>query len=273
MNEKKWKRFMQSEMEKEMREIDAILDGMNKDPQTRDAGMPEEIYDKLMGKIHKEQEAQNRLSEDEKELIRLGMVYKRTRKWAKVLVPVVAVVGAMVISVTCMGGPTKVVEKVKGMLEGRERINTDGEGGDRVDEIEVASEAAAYQKIEDEFGFVPVKLYYLPEGMEFIDFSLMDNSQSVCLGYQSEKQESIVYTIFPNYRTSSTGRDVEDEVIDEYEKVVQDITINVKKYEVENKQSNRYKASFEYKNVYYFLEINNVDSKEVDNIIENLYFN
>ena len=273
MNEKKWKRFMQSEMEKEMREIDAILDGMNKDPQTRDAGMPEEIYDKLMGKIHKEQEAQNRLSEDEKELIRLGMVYKRTRKWAKVLVPVVAVVGAMVISVTCMGGPTKVVEKVKGMLEGRERINTDGEGGDRVDEIEVASEAAAYQKIEDEFGFVPVKLYYLPEGVGFKEIILTDAAQSIYLNYAGGNNETLIYSIYPNYRTSSIGRDVEDEAIDEYEKVVQDITISVKKYEVEGNQSNRYIAQYEYKNVYYVLRINDVADKEVEKIVENLYFN
>ena len=273
MNEEKWKRFMKNEMEKEMQEIDAILEEMNQDPEMRDMVAPEEIHDKLFATIHKGQDEQERLSEDEKELIRLGMVYKKTRKWAKVLVPLVAVVGAMVISVTCMGGPTKVVEKVKGMLESRERINTDGEDGDRVDPIEVSSETAAYQKIEDTFGFRPVELVYLPDGMEFIDISIVDNSQSVCLGYEGGKQESIVYTIFPNYRTGSIGRDVEDEASDKYEKVVKDVTISVKKYTIEENQSNRYKASFEYQNVYYFLEINNIESQEVDKIIEHLYFN
>ena len=186
--------------------------------------------------------------------------------------PLVAVVGAMVISVTCMGGPTKVVEKVKGMLEGREQLNNDSED-DRTKVIITISEVEAYQKIEDEFGFYPVRLDYLPEGIEFMDISLIDNAQSICLGYEGAKQNSIVYTIFPNYRTGSIGRDVEDEASDQYEKIVHDVTISVKKYTIEENKSNRYKASFEYRKVYYFLEINNVESQEVEKIIENLYFN
>ena len=272
MNEEKWKRFMKNEMEKEMQEIDAILEEMNQDPEMRDMVAPEEIHDKLFATIHKGQDEQERLSEDEKELIRLGMVYKKTRKWAKVLVPLVAVVGAMVISVTCMGGPTKVVEKVKGMLEGREQLNNDSED-DRTKEIITISEVEAYQKIEDEFGFVPVKLYYLLEGMEFKDIGLADDSQSVYLGYAGKNQETIVYSIYPNYRTGSIGRDVEDDAIDEYEKVVNDVTINIKKYLVEEDQSNRYIAQFEYQNVYYVLRINGVADTEVKKIIENLYFN
>lgn len=272
MNEEKWKQFMQNEMEKEMQEIDAILEEMNQDPNMRDVVAPEEIHEKLFEQIHKGQE-EERLSEDEKELIRLGMVYKKTRKWAKVLVPLVAIVGAMVVSVTCMGGPTKVVEKVKGMLESRERINTDGEDGDRVDEIEVSSETAAYQKIEDEFGFYPVRLDYLPDGIEFDEMEILDNAQNIYIGYEGKNKETLIYSIYPNYRTGSIGRDVEDDVIDEYEKVVRDTTINIKKYLVEENQSNRYKASFEYKNVFYFLDINYIDSQEVEKIIENLYFN
>ena len=272
MNEEKWKQFMQKEMEKEMQEIDAILEEMNQDPNMRDVIAPEGIHEKLFEQIHEGQE-EDRLSEDEKELIRLGMVYKKTRKWAKVLVPLVAIVGAMVVSVTCMGGPTKVVEKVKGMLESRERINTDGEDGDRVDEIEVSSETAAYQKIEDEFGFRPVELVYLPDGMVFKDFGFTGNAQNVYMGYAGEGQETIVYSIYPNYRTGSTGRDVEDEVIEEYEKVVHDITINVKKYFVEENQSSRYIAQFEYQNVYYVLRINSVAEAEAEKIVENLYFN
>ena len=273
MNEEKWKRFMKNEMEKEMQEIDAILDGMNQDPKMRDLIAPEAIHENLFEQIHKGQEELDRLSEDEKELIRLGMVYKKTRKWAKVLVPLVAIVGAMVVSVTCMGGPTKVVEKVKGMLEGRERINTDGEDGDRVDEIEVSSEVAAYQKIEDTFDFRPVELVYFPDGIIFKEIIVVESAQSVYLNYAGENQETIVYSIYPNYRTGSVGRDVEDEVIDEYEKVVNDVTISVKKYKVEDNQANRYIAQFEYQNVYYVLRMNGVADTEVGKIIENLYFN
>lgn len=271
MNEEKWKQFMQKEMEKEMQEIDAILEEMNQDPNMRDVIAPEGIHEKLFEQIHEGQE-EDRLSEDEKELIRLGMVYKKTRKWAKVLVPLVAIVGAMVVSVTCMGGPTKVVEKVKGMLEGREQLNNDSEDG-RTEEIITVSEVEAYQKIEDEFGFYPVRLDYLPDGIEFKEIILTGAAQSIYLNYAGEKEETIVYSIYPNYRTGSVGRDVEDEAIDEYEKVVHDITINVKKYFVEEDQCNRYIAQYEYKNVYYVLRINDVEDTEVEKIVGNLYFN
>ena len=272
MNEEKWKRFMKNEMEKEMQEIDAILEEMNQDPEMRDMVAPEEIHDKLFATIHKGQDEQDRLSEDEKELIRLGMVYKKTRKWAKVLVPLVAVVGAMVISVTCMGGPKRAMEKLGRLIGDREQeyMNTDD---DRTDEIEVVTEAEAYQKIENVFGFYPVRLDYLPDGILFKEIIITDAAQSIYINYAGKNEETIVYSIYPNYRTGSVGRDVEDEAIDEYEKVVRDITINIRKYFVEEDQSYRYKANFEYQNVYYILEINSVESQEVDKIIENLYFN
>ncbi len=272
MNEEKWKQFMQNEMDKEMQEIDAILDEMNQDPNMRDLVAPEEMHDKLFAQIRKDQEEQERLSEDEKELIRLGMVYKKTRKWAKVLVPLVAIVGAMVVSVTCMGGPKRAMEKFGRLIGDREQeyMNTDDE---RTDEIEVVTEADAYQKIEDEFGFLPVKLYYLPKGMEFKEILLTDAAQSIYLNYAGENQETVVYSIYPNYRAGSVGRDVEDEVIDEYEKVVHDVTISVKKYLVEENQANRYIALFEYQNAYYVLRINGVADTEVGKIVENLYFN
>ena len=65
----------------------------------------------------------------------------------------------------------------------------------------------------------------------------------------------------------------DEELLDEYEKVVNDVTISIKKYLVEESQQSRYKMSFEYQNVYYLLEINNLENKEVEKIIENLFYN
>lgn len=272
MDDKKWKEFIQREMDKEMEEIEGVLEKINNDPVMREWKAPEGLRDGLFEQIHAKEAEKSRLSDDEKELIRLGMVYKKRRKYHKLLVLAAAVVCALAVGVTSIGGPKKVIEKVQGMLESRERINNDTNEDGRVDEIEVASEAEAYQKIEDEFGFAPVKLFYLPEGMEFKSITMAEGAQYAYLCYVNENEDTIVYSIYPNYRTSSIGRDVEDEIIDESEKVIHDVTVSIKKYEIEENQSNRYKITFEYQNVYYFLETNHLESGEVEKIVDNFYF-
>ena len=272
MSDKKWKEFIQREMDKEMEEIEGVLEKINNDPVMREWKAPEGLHDQLFEQIRENQAEKARLSDDEKELIRLGMVYKKRRKWNKLLVLAAAVVCALAVGVTSIGGPKKVIEKVQGMIEGREQIHNDSED-DRTKDIKTISEVEAYQKIEDEFGFRPVELVYLPVGIEFEDIDFTDKAQNVCMGYCGENEETIVYTIYPNYRTGSIGRDVEDEIVDEYEKVVSDTTIGIKEYLIAENQKSRYKVSFEYQKVHYFLEMNNIEKQEVEKIIENLYFN
>ena len=273
MDDKKWKEFIQREMDKEMEEIEGVLEKINNDPVMREWKAPEGLRDGLFEQIHAKEAEKSRLSDDEKELIRLGMVYKKRRKWNKLLVLAAAVVCALAVGVTSIGGPKKVIEKVQGMLESRERINNDTNEDGRVDEIEVASEAEAYQKIEDEFGFRPVELVYLPDGMVFKELFITETTNDADMCYVGDNEESIVYSIYPNFRTGSISHDVEDDLMDKYEKVVQDVTISVKKYSIEGNQLSRYKVSFEYQNVYYFLEINNLEEQAVEKIVEKLYFN
>ena len=270
MSDKKWKQFLQKEMDKELEEIDGILEEMNQDPKMRDLVAPEEIHDKLFAQIRESQVEKDRLSDDEKELIRLGMVYKKRRKWNKYIVLIAAVVCALAVGVTSMGGPDRVMEKFGRIIGDREQdyMNTDDE---RTDEIEVVSEAEAYQKIEDEFGFYPVRLDYMPRGMEFEEIIFAEGAQYIYLCYEGKNENAIAYFIYPNYRTGSLGQDVEDELIDEYDKVVKDITISIKEYSIENNQTSRYIISYEYKNIFYTLEINNIEESEVEKIIENLY--
>lgn len=271
MSEKKWKEFIQREMDKELEEIEGVLEKINNDPVMREWKAPDGLHDKVLEQIRESQADTERLSDDEKELIRLGMVYKKRRKWNKLLVLAAAVVCALAVGVTSIGGPKKVIEKVQGMIEGREQIHNDSED-DRTKDIKTISEVEAYQKIEDEFGFLPVKLYYMPEGIEFDGMTLAEGTQNVSLCYVGQNEEAITYTIFPNYRTGSIGRDVEDTLINEYEKVVQDNTINVKKYQIENSQASRHIIQYEYQEVYYVLRVSDVSDKEVEKIVENLFF-
>lgn len=271
MNGKRWKRFLKNEMDKEMQEIDSILEEMENNPDTKGLQAPDTMWDGLAAKIQAAQESEKRLTDEEQELIRLGMVYKKRKKWNKVVVLAAAVICMLAIGVTSMGGPSKVVQKVQGMLDGKEQFNTDSSDG-RTKEITSVSEVEAYEKIEDDFGFYPVSLDYLPDGMEFTSIISADDAQYVYMSYVGEDEESMIYSIYPNYRIGSIGRDVEDTLLDEYEKVVQNNVITVKKYLVEDNQATRYKIHYEYENVYYILELNNVIDTEVKKIIENLYF-
>ena len=227
MSDKKWKEFIQREMDKELEEIEGVLEKINNDPVMREWKAPEGLHDQLFEQIRENQAEKARLSDDEKELIRLGMVYKKRRKWNKLLVLAAAVVCALAVGVTSIGGPKKVIEKVQGMIEGREQIHNDSED-DRTKGVETISEVEAYEKIEEDFGFYPVRLDYLPNGMEFEEIIITESAQNIYLNYMGDNEETLIYFIYPNYRTGSLGQYVEDTLVDEYDKVVHDVTINVK---------------------------------------------
>lgn len=272
MSEKKWKEFIQREMDKELEEIEGVLEKINNDPVMREWKAPDGLHDKVLEQIRESQADTERLSDDEKELIRLGMVYKKRRKWNKLLVLAAAVVCALAVGVTSIGGPKKVIEKFGWNIGDREQTNIDTDD-ERVKKPDVVSEAEAYDKIENEFGFRPVELAYLPDGIEFDEIIMTEGAENIYLNYVGDNEETIIYFIYPNYRTGFIGRDVEDKLINEYEKVVSDNTISIKEYLIEENQESRYKVSFEYQNVYYYLEIHNVEKQEVEKIIENLFFN
>lgn len=272
MSDKKWKEFIQREMDKEMEEIEGVLEKINNDPVMREWKAPEGLHDQLFEQIRENQAEKARLSDDEKELIRLGMVYKKRRKWNKLLVLAAAVVCALAVGVTSIGGPKKVIEKFGWNIGDREQTNIDTDD-ERIKEPDVVTEAEAYEKIEDEFGFYPVRLDYLPDGMVFKDMFITESTKDADFCYVGDNEESITYSIFTNYRAGSIGRDVEDKLIEELEKVVKDTTINVKKYLIEGEQISRYIIQFEYQNVYYVLRISNVEEVEVNKILENLFFN
>ena len=272
MDDKKWKEFIQREMDKEMDEIEGVLEKINNDPVMREWKAPEGLRDGLFEQIHAKEAEKSRLSDDEKELIRLGMVYKKRRKWNKLLVLVAAVVCALAVGVTSIGGPKRVFEKFGWNIGDREQTNIDTDD-DRINKPDVVTEAEAYEMVEDEFGFYPVAFDYLPAGIEFDEMIITEGAQNAYLNYVGDNRETIIYFMYPNYRTGSIGRDVEDKLIDEYEKVVSDVTISIKEYIIEENQTSRYIAQFEYQNVYYVLRMNNVEEIEVNKIVENLHFN
>lgn len=266
----KMRRFIQMEADKD---AESIAEEVRRDPDLQNVKAPDAIRDNLFAQIreHEAKKIYATLSEEDKELIELGKVYKRRRKWKKWYVLAAVLILAMMFGVTSMGGPEKVVEKVKWMLGGHEQTNVDSDDK-RLKDLDGITEVEAYQQIEDEFGFFPVKLFYLPEGMEFQESVISKEAQTVYMMYEKKDESAISFVIIPNHRVGSTGNDKEDTLLEEYTKEVGNNIINIKHYYIEDNGDWRWSAEFEYQNVYYFLNMYNINELEMEKIIENLYF-
>ena len=271
LDDEKLKRILQDDMNKE---AEQILEAVEKDPLARDAVAPEGIYDKVMQQI-KEHEAKQQtpdneamLSAEQKELIRLGKIYKKKRSMRKYYVAGFAAVMAMAIGLTSFGGPKKVFTEVKRFVSGKSQVVTNTNDGDFLEEI--SSEEEAYQEIEDKFGFYPVRMYYLPDGMDFVEAVVDEKKQSAHLCYLDSEDRSISYRIVTNYRTGSMGMDVEDKLLQEYEYVQDEITMKVKEFLVEEEEIRRWEVSFVYKEHHYMLMLMGLEEGEINKILKNL---
>ena len=157
---KKWKAMFQQELKEDAKRI---MEEVNRDPNLKDVEAPQEIHTKLMQQIREYEDAKNpvdeRLTVEERELIRLGMVYKRTRRWTRYVVIAAAVVTMLAVGITSVGGPKKVIEVVREMVSERERMKVNIDK-DRIDEQKVKGEYEAYLKIEETFKTKSVSLFF-----------------------------------------------------------------------------------------------------------------
>lgn len=267
MDDDKLKKLLQEDMEVDM---ENILEAVSSDPSLKDVVAPEEIHNKLFEQI-REDEVER--TDEENELIRLGKIYKKKRSRRKYWVLAAAVLCAFALGITSFGGAEKVFEKLERVLDGRKQtvINNDDSGEDSFSE-EIATEEEAYQKIEDEFGVYPVRVLFLPEGMEFVEFVMEKELQVAQLIYENNEGKTIVYKIATQNRTSSYGTDIEDRLIKEATIEYEDCLIDIKEFEAKGNEFSRWVVEFAYKDVQYFLQIMDMEEEEMKKIVENLYF-
>lgn len=240
-----------------------IMEEINSDPDLRDVTVPSGMHDRISEAI--------REHEEEKELIRLGRRYKRKCKYRKYIVLVATLVLAFAFGITSMGGADRLFTRVSWILAGREQTNVDSDDGG-VMTAETSDEEEVYEKIEDMFGFYPIKLHYLPEGVVFKEASIGDKTQEMVMVYGQDEDANIVYYIKPNYRSGSYGIDVEDELLDRYSIEVQNVELHVRKYQVKETQTERWSAQFMYEDVGYFLIVSNIGQEELEKVLESLKF-
>ena len=185
----------------------------------------------------------------------------------KYLVLAAALVCVMAFGITSIGDSEKIFGTFKRDVLDREQVQVNSED---IKPIETVVEQEIYQQIEDEFGFLPVKLDYLPEGVELIEADISEEIQYAYMMY-GEEILNISYQIRPHYRESSWGKDIEDELVEESEIMVNDVEIYLKKYRVID-GTERWLVGFEYKDTSYSILLMNLKQEEVTNIINGLYF-
>lgn len=263
-----WREIIAAAIE---READEILDEVNSDPSLKDVQAPEEIHDKLFEQIreYEKQKIYDQLTEEDRELIQLGKVYKKKRTIGRYVVVALAVVAVLALGSVSMGEGESIPEVISRIFAGREQEVIDF-GEESL--FTYNEEGEVFEKIEKTFGILPVKLAYLPENTVFYEGTFSADMQSANLIYEIQNQSSIIYVIWPDYRKGTIGTDVEDKKIKEYLIQVDDVDVNVKQYVVEETGNYKWSVRFIYNDVLYFLRITNMEQDEVEKIVNNLHF-
>lgn len=278
--------------ENEFIDEEKIIKEISADPALEHVKAPKGMKDSVMKKIQEHERAAvyDRLSEEDKEAMRLGkellarrnagenaedsglgkaFTSKKGRLKKKAYVFVAAaVVMLMACGVTCMGGPKHMSQMVDEMFAGRNQVNMDS----GKDDIKTTNndEEEFYQNVTDEFGFEPVRLLYKPIGMDFSDAQVDGDMQTAYISYLYNGK-NINYTIVVDYRRSSLKFDIEDPLLEEYTVSLDETDVQIKKYFIEDSKEIECYAQFFYKdNKYIIMGI--IDPKDFEDIIKHLKF-
>lgn len=228
----------------------------------------EDLYANMSEEDKKALEIGRRIMEEEaKEEFRVKIVRKK-RRFRMYIGLAAALVLAMAVGVTSLGGPERIIQMVTQMVGGREveKINSSEDNLIIVGE----DEEKAYQEIKDEFGVEPVKITRGPVGMIFQQIELDKQIQLAELGYDY-KGENIKYFINASFSDTSWGIDIEDDKTSEYIIEKNNCEIRIKEYQTIKTQTKRYSADFKYQGLEYFL-IGTMNKEEFEIIINSLVF-
>ncbi len=195
-----------------------------------------------------------------------GTVLKKKKRGRVYIGLVAALVSALAIGVTSLGGAERVIMMVTQMVGDREveKINSSDENLVMGRE----NEEEAYQKVSEEFGVEPVRIMYKTNKMEFEKMEFDEKTQTAELYYKYDKSR-VAFWINASYVDTSWGIDVEDKIIDETETVIRGCKIGIKKYNVSKSNIHKYSAKFEYRGLEYYL-IGVLEEEDFYNIIEHL---
>lgn len=227
----------------------------------------EDLYANMSEEDKKALEIGRRIMEEEaKEEFRVKIVRKK-RRFRMYIGLAAALVLAMAVGVTSMGGPERIIRMLTQMVGDREVVQVDSSEKNLI--IVQENEEEAYQEIFEEFGIEPVRIMYKTGDMKFDKMEFDKKIQVAELSYENNNGK-IVYLVNASYKDGSWGIDIEETVENVYDIEVDGCAIRMKEYQI-NSESKRCSAKFKYKGLEYFL-IGDMNIEDFEKIINNLYF-
>ena len=204
----------------------------------------EKVYAQLTEEDRKALELGKEVMRQQEEKTAEKKVVHKKKRLRGYLVIAAALVLAMALGVTSMGGANRVISIVKSVVGDREVVKTNSDEDNLI--IAQEKEEEAYQQITDAFGIEPVKIIAHPDGMIFKEFVLDEVLQIAELYYEYNGQ-NIIFLINADYADSSWGVDAEDKLKDQYYIEMEKTHIEVKEYLVGETKEERFSAKFSYK--------------------------
>lgn len=252
-----------------------ILKRVEKNPELKNIKPPPDLREKVYAQIRKrDEERLRKLNEGygphtaEELLVKhLRACHRREQILRRCHLIGIAAIILLTLGITSMGGADKAFYKVTGMFAGRERDTIDSVN---VEETTDFSEEDAYAEIEKKFGFYPVKLVYIPHAAVFQEFYIFEDMPAAYLIYGNQDGTVLSYWIRPNYMSSSWTKDVEDQLLDESQIELENLSVNIKKYAVDNNEV-RWLIQFDYQDVNYSMYIMNVHEEDIEKIIKSIH--
>ena len=263
-----WRELIEAEME---REAEEIMEEVNSDPSLKDVQAPDDIHDALFEQIreYEKQKVYDQLTEEDRELIRLGKCYKKQRKIGRYFVIAAAVVFVLAMGSVSMGEGKRISRMISRLFVGREQILT---GTEDTDLNVYNEEGEMREKIEEIYGFIPVRLTYFPKKTVFYEGVIGTDIQGANLIYEMKNGSSMIYIIRPDYRENSIGTDIEDEKVQEYQMMVNGVEVVVTEYIIRESGARKWAARFVYEDVLYLLRVTDISQEDMEKIVNNLHF-
>lgn len=246
---------------------------VEKDPAVKDAKVPEELEKAIFDEIarieerrEKERQIIENLSPENRRLFHMGERYERSLHRRKYVIIAAVFVLALAFSINCFGSVDKMFHKLNLKIYNREREVADTDG---VLQLEGTSEEEAFAKIEEMYGFHPVRLGYLPEGTGFLEVNILQDVPKITFLYGTKNDIHVKYDIVASYRDSSISKDIEDSLQNTYQRTYKGIEIEIKEYLVEDTEI-RWLVQFEYENFYYWIQMMGIAPEEMQKIVEHI---
>lgn len=254
-------------------EMAKIMAEVHSDPEIKRPIITDDSRDYIFSEIRKieEREARANLSDEDKRLLEYGRRYKRQLHRRKYWIMAAVFVLVLAMGMTSVGGPQKLIQKMTKNLSGRKQETVDV-GNGSIDVIDEWSEEDAYAEIEEKYGFYPVRLDYLPEGVVFEGVEINEEKQDAILYYRKDEKLCIQYVVKPNYRDGSLGIDVEDRLLEEYAFMKEEVKMLIRCYQIEKGREIRFTSTFIHDNNAYYLMGFDMQKEVFEGILQNMKF-